>query len=282
MRAAPAKRGFAPFAPCAARRRGFAEAPAGAAGCLVCFRRAKPRARNCRLRHFQAGVVARNQCPWYTGGAKTAERQAKEMTGLGERLQALRRSRGLSQEQLAEQVGVSRQAVSKWELDESVPELEKVVLLSEYFGVTADYLLKGGGGEPSGPAPREKRKPMGQVHFIASAGLLAIGLLLAFGGWYDSQEDSALWGSMIVQVAGVAWYFVGKIVSGQEAPFSIKILDWALGLFMPCAMAAGFLVERRFRPYPTGIKEVGLFLPLYALALWLAYRKLKGGKPKQP
>ena len=42
---------------------------------------------------------------------------------LGERLQALRKSRGLSQEQLAEQAGVSRQAVSKWELGESVPEL---------------------------------------------------------------------------------------------------------------------------------------------------------------
>lgn len=73
---------------------------------------------------------------------------------LGERLQAFRKAQGLSQEQLAEQAGVSRQAVSKWELGESAPELDKVVLLSEYFGVTTDYLLKGGGGGPSSPPPR--------------------------------------------------------------------------------------------------------------------------------
>ena len=63
--------------------------------------------------------------------------------GLDERLQELRKSRGLSQEQLAEAAGVSRQAVSKWELGESAPELEKVLALSEFFGVTTDYLLKG-------------------------------------------------------------------------------------------------------------------------------------------
>lgn len=110
---------------------------------------------------------------------------------------------------------------------------------------------------------------------------MAIGLLLAFGRWYDSQEDSALWGSMMVQVAGAVWYFAGKLVCGQEAPFPIKMLDWALGLFMPCAMATGFLVERRFRPYPSGIQEVAAFLLLYALALWLAYRRLKGAGPGQ-
>lgn len=194
---------------------------------------------------------------------------------LGERLQELRKSRGMSQEQLAEQAGVSRQSVSKWELGESAPELDKVVALCDFFGITTDYLLKGG---EAAPAPKDNRQTIGQVHFIISAGLMAIGLLIAFGAWYHTQEDSAIWGPMALHVAGVVWYFAAKHISGQEAPFHIKILDWALGLFMPCAMAAGFLVERRFRPYPTGIKEVALFLALYLLALGLAYRQLKKQK----
>lgn len=61
---------------------------------------------------------------------------------LGEKLSMLRKARGMSQEQLAEQLGVSRQAVSKWELNEAVPDVGRVVALSELFGVTTDYLLK--------------------------------------------------------------------------------------------------------------------------------------------
>ncbi len=199
---------------------------------------------------------------------------------LGERLQELRKSRGISQEQLAEQAGVSRQAVSKWELGESAPELDKVVALSEFFGVTTDYLLKGGGPASPSPAPKSgwDREAIGQVQYVVSAGLMAIGLLLAFGLWHYSQEDVVIWGCMAVQAAAVVWYFVGKLVNGQEAPFFIKMLDWALGLFMPCAMAAGFLIQRLFRPYPTGIKEVAIFLALYLLALWLVYRRLKKAK----
>ena len=60
---------------------------------------------------------------------------------LGEKLQALRKARGLSQEQLALELNVSRQAVSKWELDESVPDLDKLRALCAFFGVTADYLI---------------------------------------------------------------------------------------------------------------------------------------------
>ena len=60
-----------------------------------------------------------------------------------EKLQKLRKQNGLSQEQLAEKLNVSRQAVSKWESEQSIPDLEKVILMSNYFGVTTDYILKG-------------------------------------------------------------------------------------------------------------------------------------------
>ena len=62
---------------------------------------------------------------------------------VADRIQNLRKMKGISQEQLADEIGVSRQAVSKWESEQSMPDLEKIILLSEYFEVTTDYLLKG-------------------------------------------------------------------------------------------------------------------------------------------
>ena len=63
---------------------------------------------------------------------------------ISEKIQQLRKSRGLSQEQLAEKLDVSRQAVSKWESGVSNPDSEKIVLISELFNVSTDYLLKEG------------------------------------------------------------------------------------------------------------------------------------------
>lgn len=59
----------------------------------------------------------------------------------GEKLQKLRTRAGLSQDQLAELLDVSRQAVSKWERNEAMPEAEKLVRISRQFGVSTDYLL---------------------------------------------------------------------------------------------------------------------------------------------
>lgn len=59
-----------------------------------------------------------------------------------EKLIALRKSRELTQEQLAEQINVSRQSISKWESGQVIPEVEKIVELSKVFNVTVDYLLK--------------------------------------------------------------------------------------------------------------------------------------------
>lgn len=59
----------------------------------------------------------------------------------GEKIQKLRKESGLSQEELAGQLEVSRQAVSKWERDSGYPETEKIVRMSRIFHVTVDYLL---------------------------------------------------------------------------------------------------------------------------------------------
>ena len=62
---------------------------------------------------------------------------------VADRIQALRKQHGMSQEQLADAVGVSRQAVSKWESEQASPDLDKVVIMSDLFDVTTDYILKG-------------------------------------------------------------------------------------------------------------------------------------------
>ena len=80
---------------------------------------------------------------------------------LGLRIQALRKKQGLSQEALGEALGVSRQAISKWEGDQTIPELDKLTAMAALFGVTLDYLVRGeeGGGDAAREsAPRARRK----------------------------------------------------------------------------------------------------------------------------
>lgn len=64
---------------------------------------------------------------------------------LSEKIGALRRQKGFSQEDLAAMMNITRQAVSRWEQGESLPDIENILRLSEIFDVTVDYLLKDGG-----------------------------------------------------------------------------------------------------------------------------------------
>lgn len=59
-----------------------------------------------------------------------------------EKLMELRKSKGLSQEELGSRLGVSRQTVSKWELGQSYPDFQRLVLISDYFGLSLDALVK--------------------------------------------------------------------------------------------------------------------------------------------
>lgn len=74
---------------------------------------------------------------------------------LADKIIELRKKSGYSQEELAEKMGVSRQSVSKWEGALSIPDLDKILLMSEIFGVSTDYLLKDELGEEL-PLPKEE------------------------------------------------------------------------------------------------------------------------------
>lgn len=196
---------------------------------------------------------------------------------LSDRIQSLRKAAGLSQEELADRIGVSRQAVSKWESEQSAPDLDKIILLSECFGVTTDYLLKG--IEPAeytaGPG---LSRTAGQALYLASAAFLAIGLFAAFGGWYAEQSDSAIWGSMIVQVVGAIGYFAARMMSPVQAPAALTRLDAALALFMPVSLLVSLMLRRPAAPYPTNVVSGLLFWALYAAACALAFRAIRKKK----
>lgn len=59
-----------------------------------------------------------------------------------EKLIELRKSKGLSQDELGQRLGVSRQTISKWELAQSYPDFQRLVLLSDYFDLSLDALVK--------------------------------------------------------------------------------------------------------------------------------------------
>lgn len=110
---------------------------------------------------------------------------------LGEKICTLRTGKGLSQEDLAAKLEVSRQSVSKWETGQSVPDLEKIIKLADLFGVNVDELVREG-ERPQPPKPETKvvyvkeKREWTEVQKVGIC-LLAVGgaltlLGLAYGG----------------------------------------------------------------------------------------------------
>ena len=148
---------------------------------------------------------------------------------LGEKLQQLRKQSGLSQEQLAARLTVSRQAVSKWELDETMPDTENVVQLSRLFGVSCDYLLRDEVDERGAPLPAPQTGEQaaadgpggasagpGETHlsesgwvrnaFALSLFTCIVGLLVALGGWLQWRVAAPLILGLIIELSGMALF----------------------------------------------------------------------------
>ena len=115
---------------------------------------------------------------------------------LSEKVYKLRKKSGLSQEQLAEQLDVSRQAISKWESGMAVPESEKLIAISNYFGVSVDYLLKDDTEDKEAKSViKEKPKTIVGI-IICIAGIVSMviwGLLSIFSPEVSDQiSDSSM------------------------------------------------------------------------------------------
>ena len=175
---------------------------------------------------------------------------------LPEKIVTLRKSRGLSQEALAEQLGISRQAISRWEQGSAQPDEGNLFQLSRLFQVSADYLLDDALDQPPQPAasptadPLKKRRLAG---IILAAGLL--GNLVI----YILSRAVAVMVPVITYEPGVTWYNWSSDHTGHSWKYFIQTYDLELltALFF-LLMAVGILLFLAFWP-PVRTRAARLF-----------------------
>ena len=145
---------------------------------------------------------------------------------LGERISALRTARDMSQGSLAEELGVSRQSVSKWETNSSVPELDKLVQLADIFGVTLDYLA-GREAEAAPEAPPQVlviKKPETRIiigSIILGAGVIITLLLLVLASTVPLLGlHLILCGALCLLIKRHAGLIIGWLTMALLIPFT--------------------------------------------------------------
>lgn len=185
---------------------------------------------------------------------------------IADRIQGLRKIKGISQEELADAIGVSRQAVSKWESEQSIPDLDKIILLSEFFAVTTDYILKG----IEAPRQAEEKKAHASVFVAVATALNFIGLLLAAALWYEQQSAMSLVAGLVFMVLGCMIACVGMVTSNAQTRPMARYHFWTINIwilaFLPLSFFYNMLMSGTSAPYPL------LVSPLISFAaFWLVY-----------
>ncbi len=193
---------------------------------------------------------------------------------LADRIQQLRKQKGISQEELADRVGVSRQAVSKWESEQSVPDMDKIILLSDYFEVTTDYLLRG--IEPVPPA--EEKKADGRIFTIVATVLNLIGVLVTCVVWHETQQIGSLIIGVVFLALGCMVFGIGMVECTPDSKPRAKRDFWTVNIwllaFLPLSVVYNTLVDAPPAPYPQLFTFAGwplwAWLGVYAL-FWVVY-----------
>lgn len=197
---------------------------------------------------------------------------------IADRIQYLRKTKGISQEQLADKIGVSRRAVSKWESEQSTPDLEKIIIMSDFFQVTTDYILKG--IEPVVDKQQQNKEFISKVLYIASTAFIWIGLLCAFASWYALQTMDVVLGSMIIQVIGIVTYFIAGVLSRVRPSFYVCWLSVIGLVFAPISMISGVISLLVFSqgwiaPYPCSLWQILIFIIMMTITVVISYSLLK-------
>lgn len=192
----------------------------------------------------------------------------------GEKLQTLRRKHALSQEQLAEQLNVSRQALSKWENGTSMPEADKIILLSEIFHVSTDFLLKDSfEAQPSAEQTPPSTVQKTRLLTISAFALVVSGFLI---GWALANDGTHLlyWPAsrmvpgLLLQVAGVALAEIAFSPANAAERRTLRAAFYGAGCWFLLALPDLILWQFLCRlPY---MYYVDLLLPFCALLTYLA------------
>ncbi len=207
---------------------------------------------------------------------------------LGERIYTLRIERNLSQGDLADALDVSRQSISKWENNNSVPDLDKLVKLSALFGVSLDELVKGEKPEQTGvpetpknesetqPKPAETRFPPRK---IAGTILLCMGFLVFLAFMILGGLRSGLFYSYPLLLGGVACFLFRR----NTGIWCGWVIGFALDFFVRYTMSINwsyiFLTFSTMTPIRVMVGW-GQFLCLLLLTIITARRF--GAKPLEP
>ncbi len=189
---------------------------------------------------------------------------------MAQRIQTLRKEKGISQEELANALNISRQAVSKWESQQSLPDLDNIVALSIYFNVTTDYILKG----TQTQIHTKKHIVISKTLYMVSAALLFIGLLFTIFDWYEHVSMYAVLIGIVIQICGGICYGVATFVSTAKAHFLIKWCNAACALFIPLAFLIKFGFGLILSSYSMLLFDV-VFFPVYILLVIGLYYFLK-------
>ena len=187
---------------------------------------------------------------------------------LSDRIQYLRKARGISQEGLADQLGVSRQAVSKWESEQSMPDLDKIISMSDYFEVTTDYLLKG--IEPVVQKEEEQsikhRRIASNICYQLSLGFIGLGIILSIILADFLKISVLLTPVLIVQGVGLLVWGTGRNLSEVRPSFQVKLALILFLLFVPLGFLSNVLFPLgKIFPYPTGLAASLTFVTFYLI-----------------
>ena len=187
---------------------------------------------------------------------------------LSDRIQYLRKVRGISQEGLADQLGVSRQAVSKWESEQSMPDLDKIISMSDYFEVTTDYLLKG--VEPVVQKEEEQsikhRRIASNICYQLSLGFIGLGIILSIILADFLKISILLTPVLIVQGVGLLVWGTGRNLSEVRPSFQVKLALILFLLFVPLGFLSNVLFPLgKIFPYPTSLAASLTFVTFYLI-----------------
>lgn len=185
---------------------------------------------------------------------------------IADRIQSLRKIKGVSQEELADKIGVTRQAVSKWESEQSTPDIEKVILLSDYFDVTTDYLLKGIESVDN----NKVKKNIAPIFNIVATTLNVIGVVMACFLWSETQRNGAIVAGLIFIILGTMIFFVGiSQSSGKDKKIYIYKF-WKINIWLVSFVPVSVFYNTLFgvvAPYPILFANCLLMFVIF----WLVY-----------